>query len=498
MPSAYDNLLARARELALIQSASALLQWDQETFMPDQATAWRAEQLAHLVGLAHRLWTSPEVGAWIASCEDAGVDGGSVAAVNVREWRRNYDRATRLPADLVEDCARTEAQAHQAWVEARAAGDFSRFAPLLERLVDQARRKADLWGYPASRYDALLDAYEPGATAEQVDRLLEELAPSLAALAAEGVAAQEARPAPALPPGPYPVQAQQALNREVAAALGFDFSAGRIDTAAHPFCTGLGPRDCRLTTRYDENDFTSSLFGVMHEAGHGLYDQGLPEEHFGTPRGEAVSLGIHESQSRLWENHVGRSRTFWEHWFPRACRHFPQLRVSSAESLWRHANRIQRSFIRVEADEVTYDLHIILRFRVERRLIEGSLSVAEVPAFWNEQFQLLLGLEVPDHARGCLQDIHWSMGGFGYFPTYTLGNLNAAQLMAAARKDLPSLDQDLGHGIYQPLLDWLRRHIHQPGMTHRAADLIHRVTGHAPKPEAHLRHLHNKVLSVRT
>jgi carboxypeptidase Taq len=496
MSAAYDALLKRARELALLGSTSSLLQWDQETFMPDRANAWRAEQLAHLAGLIHRLWTADEVGRWIAECEAEGLASDSDAAVNVREWRRSYDRATKLPSALVEECSKTEALAHQAWVEARASSRFAVFEPLLERLIELARRKADLWGYPESPYDALLDAYEPGATTAEVHRLFEDLAPRLSALAAKGVRAQEAHPAPSLPPGPYPVAAQQAFNREVAAALGFDFQAGRIDTAAHPFCTGLGPRDCRLTTRYDETDFTSSLYGVMHEVGHGLYDQGLPEAHYGTPCGEAVSLGVHESQSRLWENHVGRSRTFWEHWFPRAVHHFPQLAASSPEALWRHVNRIERTFIRVEADEVTYDLHIILRFRIERRLMEGELEARDVPAYWNESFEQLLGLRVPDDARGCLQDIHWSMGGFGYFPTYTLGNLNAAMLMRAAVAALPGLEAELASGNYAGLRAWLKETIHAHGMRYRAGDLIERAVGAPVTPQAHLDHLRSKVAAV--
>jgi carboxypeptidase Taq len=496
MSSAYPSLLKRTRELALLGSTSSILHWDQETYMPEKANAWRAEQLSHLAGWSHRLWTTEEVGGWIAACEAEGLASGSDAAVNVREWRRSYDRATKLPSALVEECSKTEALAHQAWVEARSKNDFPLFEPLLTKLIALSRQKADLWGFSESRYDALLDAYEPGAKASSIHALFEELAPRLSRLVAEGVAAQEARPAPALPRGPYPIAAQQALNREVAAALGFDFEAGRIDTTAHPFCTGLGPRDCRLTTRYDENDFTSSLYGIMHETGHGLYDQGLPEEHYGTPRGDAVSLGIHESQSRLWENHVGRSRAFWEHWFPRAVVHFPHLSASSPEALWRHVNRIERSFIRVEADEVTYDLHIILRFRIERRLIEGDLEVRDVPAYWNESFEKLFGLKVPDHARGCLQDIHWSMGGFGYFPTYTLGNLNAAQLMRTAEREVSGLSADLAAGRYAGLLAWLRKQIHSQGMRLRPLELMREATGRNVTPEAHLAHLQAKVGAV--
>lgn len=493
---AYRLVTERAREVTLLQSAHAVLQWDQETMMPPQGAAWRAEQQANLSGLAHRRWTAPEVGEWITTCAEAINSGNEVTATNIREWQRDYLRATRLPAELVEECTRTESQAHHAWVEARQKNEFHIFAPWLARLVDQARRKADLWGYSRSPYDALLEGYEPGATVAELEKLFGELAPRLTQLVTQGVTAQQQHPAPPLPPGPYPVEAQRAFNQEVATALGFDFSAGRLDTAAHPFCTGLGPRDCRLTTRYDEQDFTSSLYGVMHETGHGLYEQGLPAEHYGTPSGQPASLGVHESQSRLWENHVGRQLEFWEHWFPRAFAYFPQLRQSSPQALWQHVNRIERSWIRVEADEVTYDLHIILRFEVERRLIEGHLQVEELPAFWNTEFERLLGLKVPDDRRGCLQDIHWSMGGFGYFPTYTLGNLMAAQIMETLRQKSPELDDTLRHGNYHSLLHWLRQNIHQSGMRHHRTQLIQSICGTPPSPQAHLNHLSRKVRQI--
>lgn len=494
--TAYEHLRQRARELAILHSASSLLHWDQETCLPAKGAAWRAEQLAHLAGLAHRLWTAGGTGGWISDCEAAGFEEGSDEKVNVREWRRDYDRAVKLPPEFVEECARTEALAQHAWREARERSDFQLFAPHLAALVAQARKRADFWGWAECRYDALLDAHEPGATAAQLGALFDRLAPQVSALAAGGVAAMEPRPAPPLPPGPYPVAAQQALNREVAEAFGFDFEAGRIDTTAHPFCTGLGPGDCRLTTRYDEGDFFVSLYGVLHETGHGLYEQGLPPEHYGAPRGRAGSLALHESQSRLWENHIGRSRAFWERWFPRAAELFPQLRASSPEALWLRANRVERSLIRVEADEVTYDLHIILRFEIERRLIAGEIGAADVPALWNERFEALAGIRVPDDRRGCLQDIHWSLGGFGYFPTYTLGNLIAAQLMEAARREMPGLGAELAAGDYKPLLGWLRDKVHQHGMRFSAAELVRRATGSGPDEAAHVARLRGKIRSL--
>ena len=354
---------------------------------------------------------------------------------------------------------------------------------------------ADKWGYVECRYDALLDGRERGALASELKTLFAEFRPALVSVL--GPAVERSRSVSEnLLEADYPIAAQQAFNREVAEAIGFDFNAGRIDTATHPFCTGLGPGDTRMTTRYNERDFTESFYGVLHEAGHGLYDQGLKVEHHGTPLGSACSMGIHESQSRLWENHVGRSVAFWEHWHPRACHHFPTLKKFSPEQIVRAINRVAPSFIRVEADQVTYDLHIILRFELELKLIEGELKVADLPAMWNEEFEKMLGLKVPDDARGCLQDTHWSLGAFGYFPTYTLGNLNASQLMQRATQDSPQLETELRAGRYANLLGWLREKVHVPGQRHAPQELMRRATGQATHSEPHLAYLRRKFLGA--
>jgi carboxypeptidase Taq len=326
----------------------------------------------------------------------------------------------------------------------------------------------------------------------EVARLFDGLRPALREIAARAVERSEARRVE-LPAGPYPVAAQQAFNARVAAAVGFDFEAGRIDTTTHPFCTRVGPRDVRLTTRYDEADFTSSLFGVLHEAGHGLYEQGLPEGDFGLPSGSAVSLGIHESQSRMWENQVGRSEAFWAVWYPVACEVFPQLDGFPLEDFLQYLWRAEFSPIRVEADEATYDLHILLRFDLERRMLNGSLGVAEVPEAWNAGFRELFGFTPPDDRHGCLQDIHWSMGGLGYFATYTLGNLNAAQLHEAARRD-GGIAAAMDRADYGPLLEWLRREVHAHGGELDPADLMERATGARPDGAAYLRHLRRRYL----
>mgnify|MGYP000232908542 CR=1 FL=1 len=487
----YQQLLKRAREISLLAGAADLLAWDQETYMPPRALDFRAAQLARLGGMTHRLFTAPAVGRWIAACEDLGYPADSDEAANVREWRRAYDRQTKVPAALVEEFQRVKSLAREAWLEARRRAEFPVFRPHLEKVLDLSRRVADCWGYQESPYDALLDEYEPGARVRDLKTLFAELRPAIVELA--GAAAEQSRRVPEnLLRGRYPVERQQEFNREVAEAIGFNFEAGRVDATAHPFCTTLGPRDCRLTTRYDETNFASSLYGILHEAGHGLYDQGLPTDHYGTPLGSFVSLGIHESQSRLWENHVGRSLAFWERWHPCACHYFPHLKKLSPAQITAAVNRVRPSFIRVEADQVTYDLHIILRFEIETQLVEGRLAVADVPAAWNENFEKMLGLKVPNDAQGCLQDIHWSMGGLGYFPTYTLGNLNAAQLMRAARRANRRLDKKLAAGDYAPLLEWLRANVHRHGRRWKAPELMRRATGEVTQARHHLCYLKEK------
>ncbi len=484
------NLYDLAREHALIASSAEVLGWDQETFLPEASATHRANQLAWLTAKAHELATSDAWKRALGGAEASDDQSNPTYSANVRELRRRFDRATKLPVELVSREAHVSSLGKHAWAAAREASDFSVFAPHLEKLIAIAREKADRWGYPSEPFDALLDTYERGATTRDVAGLFDTLRPKLREIADCAVDHSSRRSA-RLPAGPYPIEEQQKLNEAVARSLGFDFTAGRIDTTAHPFCTTLGPRDVRLTTRYDENDFTSSLFGVMHEAGHGLYEQGLPEADFGLPSGEAVSLGIHESQSRLWENHIGRSEAFWCKWFPIACDHFPQLRSIAFEDFLEVIRRSEKSFIRVEADEATYDLHILLRFDLERALIRGDLKVNDLPAAWNERFHALFGMTPPDHKHGCLQDIHWSMGGIGYFATYTLGNLNAAQLFEAAKRQ-PAVAMGIGNGDYGPLLAWLRKHVHAQGGTLDPAELIRHATGAAPNADAYLAHLNTR------
>ena len=481
------KLIELAREHQIICTSASVLGWDQETYMPEKAAAFRAEQLSWLSGRAHELSTSQAWCEAIEAAEKLDLHDDPRMLANVNEMRRRFDHAAKLPVALVSEITKTSSLAKRAWVDARQANDFSAFAPHLQKLIDLTKQKAEHWGYADEPYDALLDCHERGANTAQISSLFDQLRQPLSALAKTAVAKSNAC-GMQLPAGPYPIEKQQQLNDAVARDIGYDFGAGRIDTTAHPFCTTLGPHDIRMTTRYDEDDFTSSLFGVLHEAGHGMYEQGLPVANPGLADADAVSLGIHESQSRLWENHVGRSRGFWEKWYPLASSLFPQLQKFALDEFLLMLNQAKFSFIRVGADEVTYDLHILLRFELERRIFRDQLSVAELPQAWNELFHELFGITPPDHQHGCLQDIHWSMGAFGYFPTYTLGNLNAAQLFHSAQQNT-AIAVGIDTANYGELLSWLRNHIHQHGALYNPADLMKNATGEVQDPRYHLAHL---------
>ncbi len=496
MRSAYDDLSAHLRAAALLGSTAALLAWDQETFMPKGAGDVRADQLALLAQLQHERATDPRVGAWLAACDaDPRPQLDLDQRANVVGWRRDFDRATKLPSALVAELAQLESKAQQAWVQARHKNSFARFQPWLERMVALHQQKADCLRAPGqSRWDALADLYEPGMCAKDLRSLFGPLRQRLVALrerltAGRLVDDSFSRVVIAEPQ-------QEAFVRAVVTAMGFDFSCGRIDRSAHPFCTRVGA-DVRLTTRFHRDRVLDALGSTMHEGGHGLYEQGLEPAHLGTPLGEAVSLGIHESQSRLWENHVGRSAAFWQWCWPQAQHHLGSACAGhDAATVFAAANVVRPSLIRVEADEATYDLHVMVRFELEQQLIDGELAVANLPSEWNRLYREFLGIEVPDDRSGCLQDVHWSCGLFGYFPTYTLGNLYAAQFAAAADRELGGLGPLLARGQFTTLREWLRRHIHRHGRRHTPAELCRLVTGSPLSPEPFLHHLESKLGGV--
>ena len=483
----FEAVCGHARQVAVLGSIESLLGWDERTLMPPAAGRYRAEQIAALATLAHRARTDPrqrERLALLATGELAR-SGTPRERTAIRLLHRDVERQARVPESLVEALARTAVTAQQAWVEARAASEWTLLEPHLQRMLELKREQAACLEPDLDPYDALLEQYEPGARWREVAVRFAALREGLVPLVRDCVASRH-RPDDAILRRHFPIAAQQAFVREVAAGIGFDFTRGRLDTTHHPFCCTTGPDDCRITTRWDEAFLQTALFGVLHEAGHGLYEQGLPRDWFGLPPGQAASLGIHESQSRLWENLVGRSAAFWSWCHPLAKAAFPDaLADVDRDALHRAMLTVQPSFIRVEADEVTYNLHVMLRFDLERALVHGTLSVNDLPAAWNERFEEDFGIRPPDDAHGVLQDIHWSAGLVGYFPTYTLGNLFAAQLMAEAERVLPDLDDQIARGRFTPLLEWLRTSVHARGRELESVPLVEAITGR-PVSEAFL------------
>ena len=475
----YAELVRLSRERTVLSSCGGLLQWDAEICMPRGGATHRGEQLALLAGLAHDRATNPRVGELLSSLESSSLaaDAESAHAVNIRELRRDYDRETRLPRKLVEELARVAAMSSQAWMSARENDDFASFAPWLEQTFSLAREKADAIGWTTERYDALLDDYEPGMTSGQLATLFTKLGEDLVPL----VAALKDQSQPREDEADLPIDKQRAFSEGIAEKIGFDTEKGRFDLGPHPFCTMIGPGDVRIALRYRPGNFSSGFLAVMHEMGHALYEQGLDDDHYGTPMGDAASLGIHESQSRLWENLVGRSDGFWRHFFPPFQTAFGQSGVTR-EEFRKSMNRAEPGLIRVEADEVTYNLHIVIRFEIERALLTGNLQPRDVPGAWSDLYTRYLGITPPTDRDGCLQDIHWSEGLIGYFPTYTLGNIYAAQLFEAADRAVGPLEESFASGDFTALRRWLHENIYQHGRRFRPVELVERATGQSPDP----------------
>ncbi len=483
---AYTELCAIWREAATLVSIGQTLSWDQEIDMPPKAAPFRAEQLAMISRLAHQRHTSPRLGELLAACEaDKALLADPLAAANLREARRDYDRATKLPTELVTEITETNSRAMHVWREAREKKDFKRFEPWLEKQVSLNRRKAECYGAPkgGELYDALLEDYEPGLTSAQVETVFKPLRASLVEFIGR-ITAQNVPHHDAVHRVKIPIEKQKEFNKHVAVKLGYDIEAGMLAVSAHPFSEGLAPGDTRMTTKYREDHFPEALATTLHESGHSLYEQGLPKsDRFGQPLAQSISLGVHESQSRMYENQLGRSLEFWQWCLPVAKQMLgAAIDQYTPEDLYRAMNIIKPRLIRVYSDEATYHLHIMLRFDLERALIRGDLKSADVPKVWNERMKKDLGVDVPHDGDGCLQDIHWSMGAIGYFPTYTLGTLYAAQYWDTINAAIPGLKKQIASGEFAPLLAWLRENIHAVGRLHRPADLCKKLTG---KPLSH-------------
>ncbi|MSR40650.1 MAG: carboxypeptidase M32 [Phycisphaerales bacterium] len=495
--TAFDELATDLRESVLLSSTEQILGWDQETMMPEGGVEYRSRQLALLARLVAERDQTNARGELIAACEeDSNVLADPVRAGIVREARRDYTRACKVPARLVEELTKTASIAQHEWAQSRAANDFKRFQPWLEKLVSLLREKAACLGWDRAHgepWDALADLYEPGCTAKMVEGVFTPLRGRLQTFVAQLTSATR-KPSNAFNEFEIPIEKQEAFCKFVAAKIGFDFSRGRLDRSTHPFCSGSHCNDIRMTTRYATHCLNDGLGSTLHESGHGIYEQGLHFSQVGLPSGQSVSLGIHESQSRMWENQVGRSKAFWM-WAQGTFKSELGIEPTrfSLDALYEAANIVEPGLIRVESDEATYNLHIMVRFEIERAILRGDLEVAGIPAEWNRLYRDYLGLTVPDDRRGCMQDIHWSMGSMGYFPTYTLGNLYAAQFFEAAKYAIPDLDAQITRGEFGALKTWLNREIHQHGRQFSPTELVMRVTGKPLSAEPLMRHLEGKL-----
>jgi carboxypeptidase Taq len=474
----YPKFMELVNESYNVNFAAGILAWDQETYMPPGGAAERAQQMATMAKVYHEYLTSQTMKGYLEELRSPSVFEtlGIEEQVNVREIGWQYDRESALPAELVKEVAHHSALSLEAWKEAREKDDFTLFQPFLEKMVDLKCKVADHIGYEDVPYDALLDEYEPGMTSREVTRVFNDLRDKLVPIVAK-IAASDVKPDEGILTQEFDLATQRDFGIKVVSELGYDFKYGRLDESAHPFTSGA-IQDVRITTRFSENDIRPALFANIHEAGHAMYQQGIDATKYGSPMGDVVSLGLHESQSRLWENLVGRSMPFWRHYFPKLQATFPkQFGNVSIDDFYAAANLVKPSLIRVEADEVTYNLHILIRFDIEQKMMHNEVPISEIPALWNEKYEEYLGITPPNNALGCLQDIHWSMGIQGYFPTYALGNLMAVQMWRQINKDIPDLTGQIEAGQFSELLGWLNRKVHRMGRTYHANEMIKHLTG---------------------
>ncbi|MBN1858657.1 carboxypeptidase M32 [Candidatus Bipolaricaulota bacterium] len=487
----YEKYL---REISKLNSAVALLVWDQRTYIPKGGHEARAEVVGKLSTMAFEMSVSDELGGYLEALERQ--DGLSEAqAASVRVVGKQYRRTKAIPATLFEQYVIDRSRSEAAWEEAKANGDFALFKPHLAKMVDYAKQFAEYYGYQDCPYDALLDEFEPGMTSRElktiVEPLREKLVPLLRRLMEDGTP-----PDGSLIEGSFPLDRQHELSLRALRAINYDFEHGRMDDTVHPFTIGIAPGDVRITNRFIETMAISGLMSALHEGGHALYDLGMPAELHHLGLGNGASFGIHESQSRMWENMVGRSLPFWKLFRRDLVDVFPQLSSATAEDLYRAVNVVQPSLIRVEADEVTYNLHIMVRFEIEQALFDGSLAVADLPDAWNTAMEKYLGVRPSNNAEGVLQDVHWSGGMFGYFPSYMLGNLYSAQLLATIKREIPDLDARIESGDTKALLDWTREKIHRYGQIHEPKDLILKVTGESLSPSYFLDYIEAKFFPI--
>jgi carboxypeptidase Taq len=489
--SPLENLRERLADVNALHAAMAIMDWDQQTYMPKGGAEARAEHQGILSRMAHETFTADSTVA-ILDRASANVESEDDQAL-VRVVRRDLELATKLPTPLVEEKSKLSAIAHEQWVEARASNDFASFSPLLERMFDIAREEAECLGYSDHIYDALLDQYEEGATAADARQMFDALkGPQVELVKAIG---QKPQIDDSFLYGEWDTTTQSKFTQDLVKAIGFDFERGRQDAAPHPFCTGWSVGDVRLTTRYKPY-IGSAIFGSLHEAGHGMYEQGSPMKWDRTPLAGGVSLGVHESQSRLWENIVGRSKPFWSHFLPSLQAAFPALAPYDLDTFYRAINRVEPSLIRVEADELTYNLHVMVRFELECDILTRKLAVKDLPDAWNDKYEQYLGIRPKTDSEGCLQDVHWSGGSIGYFPTYSMGNVLSYQIWNALKKDIPKVDDLMAEGSFESILGWLQTQVYSKGRFLTPKELVKQVTGKPMDPSDYLAGLSGKYCAI--
>lgn len=496
----YQTLFDLSKRARILDSISYLLEWDQETYMPPKGSGIRAEQIALMASLSHKERASKKFEQALSKLIDLETGKVSVQGLSpsqkaaLREWRRDFLKAIALPNAFVKSFAKLTSEAMTVWAVARKQNRFGDFAPYLEKIIEMSRQKAELLGYKKHPYDALLDIYEPDATTAEIDELFKRLKKEITALLNKIQACEQVDDR--FLHGNFSAEKQLHFGRLLLQAMGYDLEKGRLDLSNHPFSMSLHPSDSRVTTRIHRTSIFDSISAVLHEGGHSLYEMGLMPEYYGSPLCEAVSLGMHESQSRFWETRIGQSKPFWNHFLPLLKQEFKQLETVFLDSFYMAINKVAPSFIRLEADEVTYSLHVILRFQLEKQLIAGSLQVSQIPEAWNAGMQESLGLTPSTDSEGCLQDIHWSMGGFGYFPTYTLGNVYAAHFFEAFEKEYPKWRDRVAKGELLFIREWLQEKIHRHGRLYGSHQLIKRISGQKLSEAPYLNYLNTKYKGI--
>lgn len=500
--ASYGELCTKLRKISHLEGAMGLMGWDEQTMMPCGAEEARANQKAALAGVIHESKVDPKIGEILAALEDTS--GLSLEEkANIREAKKSFERNTRLPTELASKMAQLESEGYGAWVRARESNDYAAFSPMLKEILELRKHMLTLAKPEMQLYNAAIDDFDPRMQASRLtqifDSVKQELTPLIKNIAAKTAANDDSQQVPAaLRGGPDWDPAKQAeMCKEIAEAIGFDFTRGRMDVSVHPFTGGSHPSDVRITTRYSEDNWIEGIAGTIHECGHAMYEQGRSRAQLDLPASEALGMAVHESQSLLWERMVGQSRSFWQWITPIVHKYFPHTKECTAEDFYKAVNIVKPSLIRVDADEVTYPLHVIVRFELERGLFDGSISLQDLPEAWDQKMETYLGVRPPSNKEGVLQDVHWSGGAFGYFPSYTLGAMIATQLYHKAKEDMPHLEQEIAKGQFSNLKMWLNRNIHESGSTHPSADdLLEAVTGSKLKPEIFVEYLNAKYTDI--